>query len=76
MRMSAGSLAVVALLASAPNALAHEGHGDPAWFGSALHDVLEPAHHPMTLGLSIALVMASKWVANRVAHWSGGMRRR
>lgn len=54
------SIAAVALLTTARNALAHDGHGDPALFDSVLHFLLEPVHLPLTVGL-VVVVAAASW---------------
>lgn len=74
--MGLGSIVVVAFLALAPDAVAHEGHGNPDWFGSVLHHLVEPVHLPLTLVVSIVLVMALKWVSDRLLQRTARARRR
>ena len=57
----------IGTLISAPVALAHEGHGDPALYGSILHFLSEPVHLLATLALLGAMVVASRWAIRRKA---------
>jgi hypothetical protein len=58
-RLAAGTAA--AFLSAAPNAAAHEGHGNPAWYQSVLHYFVEPEHVPVTLLVIVAALFASSW---------------
>ena len=69
-------IAVAALLALAPAAAAHEGHGDPAWYGSVVHYLIEPVHLPVTFALLIAVVHGSKRVSNKLLQRTARARRR
>ena len=76
MRVSPGLIAAVAVLTLAPSALAHEGHGNPEWFGSFLHYLIEPVHLPLTLAASVVLVTATRWVSNKLLQRTARARRR
>jgi hydrogenase/urease accessory protein HupE len=56
----------MAIVAIAPDAFAHEGHGDPAWYGSVLHYLTEPEHLPLTLAVLAAAILASRWVPDHL----------
>lgn len=53
----------VGTLISAPVALAHEGHGNPAFYGSILHFLSEPMHLLATLAILGAMAVASRWAS-------------
>lgn len=77
MRMRLGLIAAVAVLISAPNALAHESHGNPEWFGSVLHYLVEPVHLPLTLAASVVLITATRWMSKKkLLQRPGSVRRR
>ena len=65
-RLHPGLIAAVLFLVAASDAVAHEGHGDPRWYGSALHYLLEPVHLPVALAASVLLVVASGWATRRL----------
>ena len=71
-RLASARLAAVTMPVSA---LAHEGHGDPAWYGSLLHFLLEPAHLPVTLAALVALVLALRWRSELLARPARARRR-
>jgi len=60
MRIGSVAVATIAMVALASSAVAHEGHGDPAWYGSVLHYLTEPVHLPLTLAVLVALVLATR----------------
>ena len=56
----------VGALIRAPRAVAHEGHGDPAWYGSVLHYLSDPEHLLATLIiLGAAAALARSMAASR-----------
>ena len=61
----------VALLATAPYAVAHEGHGNPEWYRSVLHYIVEPAHVPLTVVMLVVSVLACRRVSNLTRCGSG-----
>lgn len=75
-RMTFALAAAVAVIAFASGARAHEGHGNPSWYGSVLHYLLEPFHLPLTLALLVALVLAWRWVSNKLLQRTARLRRR
>jgi hypothetical protein len=55
--------AAIISISYAPNAMAHEGHGDPSLHASLLHYIGEPVHLIATLVIVGAVVAASRWAA-------------
>ena len=66
-RMASALITAVAMLALTSGARAHEGHGNPSWYGSILHYLLEPLHVPLTLAALVALVLAWRWVSKKLS---------
>ncbi len=56
-RVSRSLVGVLTLLTIAPSAWAHDGHGSPQWFGSAVHYLFEPMHLPLALGALALLIV-------------------
>jgi MYXO-CTERM domain-containing protein len=56
-RVESALLAVAVILAPRLS-LAHGGHGDPSWYGSLTHYVVEPEHLPVTLALAVLVLVA------------------
>lgn len=74
-RVTSALVTAVAVLALASGARAHEGHGNPSWYGSVLHYLLEPLHLPLTLATLVALVLACRRVSNQLWRWTARLRR-
>lgn len=70
-RMSPGLVTTALFLVAAPAAQAHEGHGDPRWYGSAMHYLLEPVHLPVVIA-ALAVLVASGWWVGRARQPSRG----
>jgi hypothetical protein len=57
-RVSSGFVAALILLTWARIVHAHDGHGNPQWFGSLLHYVFEPVHLALSLAAIVGLALA------------------
>lgn len=70
------AVAGAALLAGAPAAHAHGGHGRPEWSGSLAHLLFEPAHLPLTLAATALLAASAIWASRSLRRGTARERRR
>jgi len=63
-----------AIVLSARPALAHVGHGEEAWSGTALHYLLEPEHLPLTAAGALLVFLALRGVARAATRRAGTSR--
>ena len=53
-------MVLLAILAPAPSAMLHAGHGESRWVGTLVHYVTEPVHLPLVLVAAAVLVLGTR----------------
>ena len=65
MRETSGPVAKRTLPALAPMMLAHEGHGESAWYGTVLHYLMEPMHWSLIHAGLLAIAVVWRRLSNK-----------